>query len=173
MHSKETQSKERHSKQMAEMPGMYGKLAVMIAVSYVWMYGAMFAMVNTFGEVLQNLNFVYMAGLMAGAMIPIEILMMRAMYKDRRSDLAAFAVAAVILVGSFFGIRSQAAVGDDQFMLAMIPHHSAALLMCREASLSDQAVRDICERPNGIVESQTREIEEMRQLLERRNAARP
>lgn len=157
-----------HSKKQGSDREMYVRLAVMIAVSFVWMYGAMFAMVDTLGDVLQNVNFVYMAGLMAGAMIPIEILVMRAMYPDRRMNLVSIGIAVAILAGSFFGIRAQAAVGDDQFMLAMIPHHSAALLMCREASITDPAVREICDRPNGIVESQTREIAEMRELLERR-----
>ena len=45
----------------------------------------------------------------------------------------------------------------------MIPHHSGAILMCRESALTDPRVRDLCQR---IIDSQQREIEEMETLLE-------
>ena len=165
MHSKEMQSKETHSKQMSEMKGMYPKLAVMIALSFVWMYAAMFAMVATAGDIFQNVNFVYMAGLMAGAMIPIELLVMRAMYMDRRMNVIAGVVAVAILAGSFFGIRAQAGVGDDQFLSSMIPHHSAAILMCEQAEITDPEIKDLC---GEIVSSQQREIDQMKRIIARR-----
>lgn len=144
---------------------MYSKLAVMIAVSFVWMYAAMFAMVATAGDIFQNVNFVYMAGLMAGAMIPIEIAVMRAMYPDMRLNLAAITVAVVILAGSFIGIRLQTGVGDDQFLNSMIPHHSAAILMCQQATITDPEIVALCE---GIVSSQQAEIDQMKEIISRR-----
>jgi uncharacterized protein (DUF305 family) len=144
---------------------MYGRLAIMIGASFAWMYAAMFAMVATTADVFQNVNFVYMAALMAGAMIPIELLVMRAMYPDPRLNVAAAAMAIVILVGSFLAIRAQAAVGDDQFLRSMIPHHSSAILMCQQADISDAETRALCE---GIVSSQQSEIDQMRAILARR-----
>jgi uncharacterized protein (DUF305 family) len=49
----------------------------------------------------------------------------------------------------------------------MIPHHSGALLMCKEASLKDPELRDLCYGPDGIIASQTREIKQMKAILER------
>lgn len=155
-------------KGMSGQRDMYVRLAVMIAVSLVWMYAAMFAMVSSAGDIVQNLNFVYMAGLMGGAMIPIEIVVMRAMYKDARLNVVAAAVAIAILGGSFLGIRAQVGVGDDQFVRGMIPHHSSAILMCRQASIQDAEIRELCDGPNGIVESQLREIDQMKEILSRR-----
>jgi uncharacterized protein (DUF305 family) len=148
---------------------MYLRLAAMIGVSFAWMYAAMFAMVATSAHVQQNLNSVYMAALMAGAMIPIEITFMRSMYRDARLNVIALAVAGVILAGSFLAIRVQAGVGDEQFLRSMIPHHSSAILMCRQASVQDAEIRELCDRPNGIVDSQSREIDQMNRILERRS----
>jgi hypothetical protein len=142
----------------------YLRLAAMIAVSFVWMYAAMFAMVYSLGDVYQNLNFVYMAGLMAGAMIPLELVFMRAMYSDTRLNVISFAVAILILAGSLLAIRAQVAVGDEQFVRSMIPHHSGAILMCRQAAIQDSQIKDLCGR---ILASQQREIDEMTAILGR------
>jgi hypothetical protein len=42
-------------------------------------------------------------------------------------------------------IRAQAWVGNEQFLQAMIPHHSAAVLMCRQASVTDPETVNLCQ----------------------------
>ncbi len=51
-------------------------------------------------------------------------------------------------------------------MRAMIPHHSAAIQMCKESSLTDPRVKKLC---RDIVASQEREITEMKALLAEQN----
>ena len=46
----------------------------------------------------------------------------------------------------------------------MIPHHSRALLVCEESTLTDPEIISLCQQ---IIESQTREINQMKQILER------
>jgi uncharacterized protein (DUF305 family) len=48
----------------------------------------------------------------------------------------------------------------------MIPHHSGAILMCEEASLTDPEIIGLCKQ---IVESQEQEIAKMQALLARGN----
>lgn len=48
-------------------------------------------------------------------------------------------------------------------MSSMIPHHSIAINNARKASISDPRVRELAD---GIIESQVREILEMKMLLE-------
>lgn len=50
----------------------YGRLGIMIALSFVAMYVLMYAMVNSLDNVVMNFNQVYMAGLMAAPMVLIE-----------------------------------------------------------------------------------------------------
>ena len=57
--------------------------------------------------------------------------------------------------------RLQAGVGDGQFIASMIPHHSGAILMCRQARLQDPELVKLCE---DITTSQRREIEQMKSV---------
>ena len=44
----------------------------------------------------------------------------------------------------------------------MIPHHSGAVLMCREAELSDPELRTLCQQ---IIRNQREEIAQMKAIL--------
>ena len=142
----------------------YQHLAVMAVLSFVAMYILMYAMVNAFGDVYNNVNQVYMAGLMAAPMIVIELIVMRAMYHNAKLNRMIM-VASVALGALLFAfIQQQAAVSDVQFIRSMIPHHSAAILMCREAAIQDQEIRSLC---GAITSSQQQEIDQMNAILRR------
>lgn len=136
----------------------------MILLSFLAMYGLMYAMVNELDNVVHNLNQAYMAGLMAAPMAIIELLIMRAMYPDKKLNGVLIIVSVVALIGCWLGIRQQVAIGDRQFLRSMIPHHSGAILMCQQASLQDPEVLALC---RAIVTSQREEIARMKALLER------
>ena len=77
----------------------------------------------------------------------------------------AIGVAAVfVFLLSYPAMRTQAGVGDRQFLRSMIPHHSGAILMCEQASLTDPEIVALC---RDIVESQQAEIATMQALLAR------
>jgi uncharacterized protein (DUF305 family) len=59
-------------------------------------------------------------------------------------------------------VRSQATVEDVSYMRAMIPHHSIAILTSERARITDPRVRQLADE---IVESQRREIDEMKALI--------
>ncbi len=141
----------------------YTRLGAMIVLMFLVMFALMYAMVDGFGHVYANLNQVYMAGLMTGAMVLIELALMGAMYPDKRRNAVIGAVSAVVLVACWFGIREQAAVGDHQFLRSMIPHHAGAILMCEEAPITDARIRALCA---DIITSQREEIAQMQQLLD-------
>lgn len=157
--------------QMAMDPRMmrrhYVMLGVNLALSLAIMYFAMFAMIYAWGEFIQNLNFFYMALVMWAPMAIVMLLTMRPMYRNPKINIALYAAFAVVFVLSFAGIRAQGLVGDREFLRSMIPHHSGAVLMCKRASLHHAEIRELCFGPNGIVASQTREIEQMRAILKR------
>jgi|TARA_B100001105_G_C22331816_1_gene417257 uncharacterized protein (DUF305 family) len=47
----------------------------------------------------------------------------------------------------------------------MIPHHSGAILMCEQATLTDPEIKALC---RGIVDGQRQEIAQMEAILARR-----
>lgn len=143
---------------------MYIKFAVMIALSFVAMYAFMYAMVDIFANVIPNYNQFYMAGLMTAPMIILEMGLMWMMYPHKKLNAAIIAGGVILLVLCWIGIRQQVAIGDEQFLKSMIPHHAGAILMCEKAKLSDPEIKDLCA---NIVSGQTQEIDQMRAILER------
>ena len=136
-------------------------------LSTIIMYLVMFEMIRGWGEFIQNVNFFYMALTMAMPMGVLMLLMMGSMYADKRLNLILYVALALIFVLAFAAVRTQALVHDKQFVRSMIPHHSGAILMCNQASIRDAEVRALCFKPNGIVQSQEREIEQMKGILRR------
>jgi len=142
----------------------YRHLGLMAALSFVAMYILMYAMVNTFGDVYNNVNQVYMAGLMAAPMVVIELIVMRAMYHNTKLNLVIIGASVVTGVLLFAFIRQQTVVTDTQFLRSMIPHHSGAILMCREATVQNAEILKLCD---GIIASQQQEIDQMNAILRR------
>ena len=141
----------------------YRQLIIMMILSFVAMYILMYAMVDKLDNVFPNTNQFYMAGLMSAPMLIIELTIMGGMYQNKKLNSILLVIGAVILVGFFFLIRQQSAVGDRQFLKSMIPHHAGALLMCEKASIKDPEIKELC---RTIILGQQSEIDLMKQKLE-------
>lgn len=148
----------------------YRLLGWMTLLMFAAMYALMYAMVDRFANVYNSLNQVYMSALMTGAMVLLELGIMRHMYKNTRRNVVVAVLSVVVLLVSWFGIREQWGIGDRQFLRSMIPHHSGALLMCGKSSVSDPRILALCQE---ILSSQQREIALMEQLLAQPGTASP
>ena len=137
---------------------------IMMALSFVVMYAAMFTMIDGWGDFRNNLNMFYMTITMWAPMGIIMLLAMRGMYRNTKANVAMLVVFAVLAVASFTATRTQALIGDVPFIDSMIPHHSGAILMCREADLSDPELLQLCD---DIAAGQRAEIEQREQIRER------
>lgn len=156
--------KHSHDHQHHAMKSPYKQLAVMTLVHLVIMYVAMFAMINRGSYFYNNTNMFYMAVLMAAPVTLFMLFSMRHMYPNQKLNIIVGIVFALLTIGSYGAIRMQVGVGDKQFLRAMIPHHSGAILMCREANIKDAEIATLCK---GIIESQQREIDQMEAMLKR------
>lgn len=92
------------------------------------------------------------------------ILAMRHMFPSKAANNALIIGSIAVFLGSYALIRTQTTIGDRAFTRSMIPHHSGAILMCQEASLTDPELKALC---GEIVEGQRREIEQMKAILSR------
>jgi hypothetical protein len=153
---------EHRSPRASARPNHYVRLVWMTALSFASMYTLMYVMVDSASNIYNSFNQVYMAGLMTAPMVVIELLLMSGMYENKK--LNGLLVGASVLAGvAFFTfIRQQTAIGDRQFLRSMIPHHAGAILMCEEAPVQDQRLKDLCK---AIIDSQRSEIDQMRALL--------
>lgn len=126
----------------------------MFVLHFIAMYILMYAMVDTFGNIHPNHNQFYMAALMAAPMVILELLIMGSMYPKKRLNLGIIAAGLVVLACSFFFIREQVAIDDEQFLKSMIPHHAGAILMCSKAKLIDPEILELCENINSGQQSE-------------------
>jgi uncharacterized protein (DUF305 family) len=152
-----------HSQMGPMSENHYRHLVMMAVLSFIAMYILMYAMVDTIGNVYNNINQFYMAGLMTAPMVIIELFVMRSMYKDQRRNMLIIAVSVLAALLFFFLIRQQGAISDRQFLRSMIPHHSGAILMCEEAEITDPEIAQLCDT---IIASQEREIDQMKAKLQ-------
>jgi hypothetical protein len=142
----------------------YGAFALELALDFAIMYLVMYAMIATLDHFYFNLNNVYMTLMMVSPMAVIMLATMRSMFPSSRTNWAICFAALLVFAASFYGMRTQAAVGDKQFLLSMIPHHSGAILMCEQASLTDPEIQALC---GEIVPAQQAEIARMQEILRR------
>lgn len=56
----------------------------------------------------------------------LMLVLMRHLYKNKQINALIAATTAVVFFTSLFFLRTQVAVGDEQYIKAMIPHHSSA-----------------------------------------------
>ena len=157
----EDHSKMAHAKSMSP----YGRFALMIGLSFLAMYVLMYAMVNALPNAIPNYNQFYMAGLMTAPMVILEMILMGAMYPEKKLNSIIAAIGVGLLIIFWMLIRYQIAISDRQFLKSMIPHHAGAILMCDNASLSDLEIKQLCA---GIVSSQRGEIDFMKRKLEQK-----
>lgn len=142
----------------------YGRFGIELIADFVVMYLVMYTMIATLGHFYVNVNNVYMTLMMVAPMAVIMLLSMRTMFPDRRRNMLIVIGAAAVFLASFAAMRTQAGVGDTQFLKSMIPHHSGAILMCQQATLKDPQIVALC---GDIIRSQTAEIAAMKAMLAR------
>ncbi|HIY59009.1 MAG TPA: DUF305 domain-containing protein [Candidatus Tetragenococcus pullicola] len=140
----------------------YWKFLLMIAVSTIVMFGMMYLNVFSIDHIFFSKTRVFMALMMGAVMAIIMLLFMWHMYDNKKLNGIILGVSVLIFAGSFFMVRSQSTVDDVDWMKAMIPHHSIAILTSKNANLKDPEVKKLAEK---IIEAQEEEIEEMKQMI--------
>lgn len=146
------------------MQGSYKELTIELVIDFVIMYFVMYTMIASLNHFYLNINNVYMTLMMVAPMAVVMLVAMRSMFPSRRLNVSIGVAAAIVFIASFAAMRTQAAVGNEQFLRSMIPHHSGAILMCEQSAITDPEIKQLCGR---IIKSQQAEIEQMQAILKR------
>lgn len=141
----------------------WGRFAAMIAASTIIMFPLMYQLVYSTDHVLFSVNRLVASLVMGCVMTVLMLGFMWSMYKGKAVKVAIVVIAAGAGLTLLFVNRSQSLIDDVRFMQSMIPHHSIAINNARKASISDPRVRELADR---IIESQVKEILEMKMLIE-------
>lgn len=142
--------------------GNYWRFMAMVATSTAIMFGLMY--LNTFelDHVFWSETRFWMTFVMGGMMMIVMLLFMWGMYKDKTKNFIILGVGALVFAVALWLVRSQATVNDEEYMSAMIPHHSIAIMTSARAEITDPRVRKLAD---SIIEAQVKEIAEMKLLL--------
>jgi hypothetical protein len=140
----------------------YGRFAAMIGSSTVVMFGLMYLNTYELDHVFFSETRVYMALVMGATMALVMMAFMLHMLPNRGMNAAIFVASVAVFAVALWLVRSQSTVEDVSYMKAMIPHHSIAIMTSERARISDPRVRKLAD---GIIASQRREIEEMKDLI--------
>ncbi|MFJ6280558.1 DUF305 domain-containing protein [Arthrobacter subterraneus] len=143
---------------------MYVKFGIILLVSLAVMWTLSMSMVRTIDHFYFNLSNFWMALLMVSAMAVVMVIGMWAMFENRKANIAMLAGFALLFVGVFALGRTETFVGNEQFLKSMIPHHSRAILVCQESDITDPEIEELC---TEIVDTQQKEIAQMKSILER------
>lgn len=140
----------------------YKKLAISLAISFIIMYIVMFLNVSQRDHIYVSLTRTYMTLLMVSAMAITMIMVMNSMYSHKQLNGKIIGISMVVFIVSLMALRNQRWIWDIQYMQAMIPHHSSAILTSSHAQLRDPQVRQLA---NEIIIAQEKEISQMKQLI--------
>lgn len=151
--------KEQHS---GEDGSSYWRFMAMVATSTVIMFGLMYANTYATDHVFWSETRLWMMFMMGAMMMAVMLLFMWGMYKNRTKNFVILGVAAVVFILALWLMRSQTTIDDTDYMSAMIPHHSIAIMTSERANIEDPRVRQLADE---IIAAQRREIAEMKVLI--------
>jgi Na+/proline symporter len=143
---------------------MYLRLAIALVASLVVMFGLSFLQTRTWSHLLPNFSNFYISLTMIGAMGLIMLVVMWPMFENRKVNAGLAVGFVAVLASGVVLARTETFVGDEAFLRSMIPHHSRAVLVCQEATITDSEIVELCDQ---IVSSQLEEIARMQDLLRR------
>ncbi len=140
----------------------YLKFTLMIVTSTVVMFIMMYFNTYKLDHVYFSETRAYMALYMGAIMAIIMLAFMSNMYKKTKVNLLVYGVSVVLFAIGLWAVRSQQTVDQVDWMQAMIPHHSIAILTSSRADIQDPRVRQLAD---DIISAQEREIAEMQALI--------
>ena len=140
-------------------------LFFMFLTSFLLQYYFMsWVMTNSLGNFTNSLGKFYLSVIMGTIMVFLELLMMVPIHrKNPLFWLVLFLFLFSVLLFIYL-YQNQVFIGDKEYLNDMIEHHSTALLTSEEI-LKKTKNPQVLDLANNIIEAQTKEIREMKEIL--------
>ena len=143
--------------------GNYWRFMAMVGTSTAIMFALMYLNTYALDHVMWSETRFWMTFVMGAVMAVVMLAFMWGMYRNAAKNWIIVGVAAAVFAVALWLVRSQQTVDDSEWMSAMIPHHSIAILTSERAHISDKRVQALAD---GIITAQREEIAEMKWLLD-------
>ena len=143
-----------------QMHMMMTTMSMMLISIASALLSGMWVWADKWSDVRLSINDFYMAFLMTGWMFLLQGLIINQMNHIMFGSF--------LVVVSLFAIRFQLLVSQDQYLEGMIPHHSMAIFLSKkQIEKSENNKKILGGLPFSIVQGQDKEIEMMKQMLQR------
>ena len=101
---------------------------------------------------------------MVAPMAVLMLLLMPGMYNNKRHNTLIMLTSITVFVLALVFLRNQTFISDKQYMKAMIPHHSSAIMVSQNAEIKDPELKKLSQE---IIKAQEKEIAQMKAILAR------
>ena len=142
----------------------YKTFTIMMIISFLIMYTVMFLNMDEVDHYHTSITRVYMAISMVAPMAIVMMTFMGKMYPNKTINTGIIVAAIIVFFATLTAWRTQTPISDVQYMKAMIPHHSSAIMTSKHANIKDPEVRKLAD---SIIASQEREIQQMESIIKR------
>jgi hypothetical protein len=141
----------------------YSTFAQMIFSGTIIMFGLMYLNTYSLDHIFFSETRAYMALMMGSVMAFVMLSFMWEMYSNKILNYLILLFSLIAFSLSLHFVRSQSTINDLDYMRAMIPHHSIAILTSERANIADPRVKRLAD---GIIATQKKEIDEMSSYIE-------
>lgn len=123
-------------------------------------------MTNNYKNITNSIGKFYLSVIMALLMVLTEIMMYD--YHNHTFNKHLYTYCGLLLLFFIYLYRNQIGINDKQYLAEMIEHHSMAILTSDEI-LKKTNSYDVTKLANNIIHTQTDEINQMKNLLNKKN----
>jgi len=146
---------------------MFHSLIIMFISSFIIQYYLMsILMTNNYKNITNSIGKFYLSVIMALLMVLSEIMMHD--YHNNTFSKHLYIYCGLLLAFFIYLYRNQIGINDKQYLAEMIEHHSMAILTSDEI-LKKTNSYDVTKIANNIIQTQTDEINQMKNLLNKKN----
>jgi hypothetical protein len=146
---------------------LFHSLLIMCIGSFVIQYYLMsILMTNNYKNITNSIGKFYLSVIMALLMSLLELMMYD--YHNHTFSRNIYIYCGLLLVFFIYFYRNQVGINDKQYLAEMIEHHSMAVLTSNEI-LKKTDSYEVTKLANNIIQTQTDEINQMTNLLNKKN----
>jgi len=146
---------------------IFHSLVIMFISSFIIQYYLMsMIMTNNYKNITNSIGKFYLSVIMALLMVLTEIMMYD--YHNHTFNKHLYTYCGLLLLFFIYLYRNQIGINDKQYLAEMIEHHSMAILTSDEI-LKKTNSYDVTKLANNIIHTQTDEINQMKNLLNKKN----
>lgn len=140
----------------------YARFAVMIALATFLIFCVSYLNVYQADHLWFSAGRLWMAVAAGAAVAVVVVLFSPDVYRSVPANSVIVAAAAAVFAAAVWLVRTEDGVHELEFLRAMVPQHSAAILLAERAHLRDPRVRELARR---IATNDAQDIAQMEKLI--------